>query len=64
MPSLDEARAKLIAPERRERIVPLLAAAGLAAISALALAASVILGPPPGLERTPATSASVLHSQG
>ncbi len=60
--SLDEARAKLAAPARRERIMPLLAAAGLAAVSALALAASVILGPP-GLERAQAAPAPI-HGQG
>jgi hypothetical protein len=60
--SLDEARARLAAPARRERIMPLLAAAGLAAVSALALAASVILGPP-GLEHAQAAPAPI-HGQG
>jgi hypothetical protein len=44
--SLDQARARLIAPRRREAALPVLGAAALAALSAVALAASVILGPP------------------
>ena len=40
------ARALLAQPETRERVWPLLAAAGLVASSAIALAAAVILGPP------------------
>ena len=56
--SLDEARAKLVAPERRERMMPVLAAAGLAALSALALAGAVILGPP-GLESAQAATGPV-----
>jgi hypothetical protein len=40
------ARALLAQPETRERVWPLLAAAGLVAFSALGLAAAVILGPP------------------
>jgi hypothetical protein len=62
--SLDEARARLIAPERRERMMPVLAAAGLAAVSALALAGAVILGPP-GMESAQAEpAANPLMSQG
>ena len=59
--SLDEARARLAVPVQRERIMPLLAAAGLAALSALALAASVILGPP-GVERAQAAPTAT-HGQ-
>jgi hypothetical protein len=44
--SLDAARARLEAPRRREAALPVLGAAALAAVSAVALAASVILGPP------------------
>ena len=44
--SLDAARARLATPRRREAVLPVLGAAALAAVSALALAASVILGPP------------------
>jgi len=43
--NLAAARAKLNAPRRAERSAPALAAALLAAISALTLAGAVILGP-------------------
>jgi hypothetical protein len=44
--SLEAARARLATPRRREAALPVLGAAALAAVSAMALAASVILGPP------------------
>ena len=44
--SMQAARARLGAPPRREAVMPALGAAALAAMSALALAGAVILGPP------------------
>jgi hypothetical protein len=41
-----KARALLMRPERRERIWPALAAAGLLAVSALAFATAMIMAPP------------------
>ncbi|HSV02160.1 MAG TPA: hypothetical protein VLI41_03050 [Phenylobacterium sp.] len=44
--AMDRARALLAAPKPRERIWPVLAAAGLLALSALAFATAMILAPP------------------
>lgn len=52
---LDDARALLTPPERRERSLPAVGAALLAAVTSLMLAGAVVLGP--GVE-APATSAA------
>ena len=52
---LDDARALLTPPERRERSLPAVGAALLAAVTSLMLAGAVVLGP--GVE-APTTSAA------
>jgi hypothetical protein len=44
--ALDRARSLLEAPKRRERVWPVLAAAALLAVSALAFATAMIMAPP------------------
>jgi hypothetical protein len=44
--ALDRARSLLQAPQRKERVWPVLAAAGLLAVSALAFATAMIMAPP------------------
>ncbi len=57
--SLSSARTYLAHSPRREPMLPTLAAAALAALSALALAGAVILGPPGGeMIHAPAVSSS------
>ena len=53
---LDDARALLTMPEKRERSLPAVGAALLAAVTSLMLAAAVVLGP--GVEAPVAPSAS------
>jgi hypothetical protein len=55
--NLTAAREKLAPPTRQERALPALAAAMLAAFTALTLAAAVILGP--GVEAEPGVTASI-----
>ena len=51
--SLQAARVRLRSPGRCEAVLPALGAAALAAVSALALAGAVILGPPGTARATP-----------
>jgi hypothetical protein len=44
--ALDRARSLLEAPKRKERVWPVLAAAALLAVSALAFATAMIMAPP------------------
>ena len=53
---LDDARALLTTPEKRERSLPAVGAALLAAVTSLMLAAAVVLGP--GVEAPVAPSAA------
>lgn len=53
---LDDARALLITPERRERSLPAVGAALLAAVTSLMLAGAVVLGP--GVEAPTAPAAT------
>ena len=53
---LDDARALLTAPEKRDRSLPAVGAALLAAVTALLLAGAVILGP--GVEAPSMTAGS------
>ncbi len=57
--SLQAARVRLRAPGRGEAVLPALGAAALCAISALALAGAVILGPPGTAHATAASVASM-----
>lgn len=53
---LDDARALLIPPEKRERSLPAVGAALFAAVTSLMLAAAVVLGP--GVEAPSSTAAT------
>lgn len=55
---LNEARAHLVSTPRRDRSLPAVGAALLAAVTSLMLAAAVVLGP--GVE-APSPSASISH---